>query len=236
MSLVDTTTFKTSKLTVIVLDALGISTWKNSKDITPTLNKLKTINNTVIRSVMKSITPVNFATMLTGTSPEIHGITDREMTLRHETIFHVMREKGYRSATAARAKSSLGILISPHSDMPGLAQSNLDSQVVEIAISRLREGYNLVWIQLLDVDDAGHSYGPYSKESRDAVSRVDGYLKVIIRAAIEYGYSIFVLADHGQHNSDDKKYLGTHGTNMKEDIEFPFLWANTNELHDIFMG
>ena len=181
---------------------------------------------------MKTITPVNFATMLTGASPEAHGITNREMPLGHETVFHVMRAAGMRSATAARAMSSLGILISPHSDNPGLAGSNLDIDVTDLAVSRLLEGYNLVWAHLLDVDDAGHMHGPLSDESIDAVSGADRNLRVILEAARDNGYSAIVLADHGQHDSGDESHKGTHGSDMPEDVEVPFLWANNSELKD----
>jgi predicted AlkP superfamily pyrophosphatase or phosphodiesterase len=215
------------------MDALGMSTWKKGRELTPTLNKLEAVHGTVIHSVMKSITPVNFATMLTGASPENHGITDRKMSLVNETIFDVMREAGMISATAARAISSLGILISPHSDKPGIANSNLDADVTQIAVSRIMDGYNLVWVQFLDVDDAGHTYGPLSDEGMEAVARVDGNLRIVLEAARDNGYSVIVLADHGQHDSGDESHKGTHGTDMPEDIEVPFLWANNAELHDI---
>lgn len=223
----------TDKLAVIVLDALGMSTWKKGRSLTPTLNRLEAVHGTVIHSVMKSVTPVNFATMLTGASPNTHGIMDREMPLRHETVFDVMREAGMRSATAARAKSSLGILISPHSDKPGIAGSNLDTEVTNIAVSRLRDGYNLVWVQLLDVDDAGHTYGPLSGEGMEALTGVDGNLRIILEAARDNDYSVIVLADHGQHTRENS-HQGTHGTDKPEDIEVPFLWANNTELQDIF--
>jgi len=223
----------TDKLAVIVIDAFGMSTWKKGRSLTPTINRLESVHGTVIHSVMKSVTPVNFATMLTGVSPKTHGITDRAMSLKHETTFDVMRAAGMRSATAARALSSLGILISPHSDKPGISKSNLDTEVTEIAVSRLRDGYNLLWVQLLDVDDAGHKFGPLSEEGMEAVARADGYLKTILEAAEENGYSVIVLADHGQHDSDDEAHKGTHGTDIPEDIEVPFLWANNTELRGI---
>jgi hypothetical protein len=101
-------TLKTiKKLAVIVIDALGISTWSKTKKQTPTLNQIEKNHSTIIKSVMKSITLVNFATMLTGASPEKHKVKDRTMTLKKETIFDVMREHGMSSATAARAQSSL---------------------------------------------------------------------------------------------------------------------------------
>ena len=226
-------TMNSKKLAVIVIDALGMSTWNKARELTPTLNTLETVHFTVIHSVMKTITPVNFATMLTGASPGTHGITNREMPLGHETVFHVMREAGMRSATAARALSSLGILISPHSDKPGLAESNMDSEVTELAVSRLLEGFNLVWVHLLDVDDAGHEYGPLSAEGMDAAARAEGNLRVMLEAARDNGYSVIVLADHGQHDSGEDRLKGTHGTDMPEDVEVPFLWANNSELKEI---
>jgi predicted AlkP superfamily pyrophosphatase or phosphodiesterase len=117
--------------------------------------------------------------MLTWASPIVHGITDREMPLINETIFDVMREEDMVSATAARALSSLGILISPHADLPGLAESNLDNEVTKIAVSKLIEGVNLLWVQFLDIDYAGHTCGPYSKESMEAASQVDENLRII---------------------------------------------------------
>ena len=218
------------KLLVVVIDAFGVATWRKGREKVPTVNLVESIHGTVIHSVMKSITPVNFATMLTGASPDTHGITDREMSLRHETVFDVMRDKGLRSATAARGMSSLGILISPHADRPGIAESNLDIDVTDMAVERLMEGFNLVWVQLLDVDDAGHAFGPYSDESMEALVRADENLKRILVTAKENNYSVVVLADHGQHVSDSDPSKGTHGTNMPEDIEVPFLWANNDEL------
>ena len=211
------------KLAVIVIDALGMSTWNKARELTPTMNALETAHFTVIHSVMKTITPVNFATMLTGASPGTHGITSREMPLSHETVFHVMRDAGMRSATAARALSSLGILISPHSDKPGLAESNMDSEVTELAVSRILEGYNLVCVHLLDVDDAGHEYGPLSDDSMDAAARADGNLRIILKSVRDNDYSVIVLADHGQHDSGEDRLKGTHGTDMPEDVEVPFL-------------
>jgi len=223
---------QTERLAVVVIDAFGVSTWRKVMAKTPAFNKLRDLHGTVIRSVMPSITPVNFATMLTGASPMVHGIRDREQPLMHETIFDVLRETGKLSATAARAKSSLGILISPHADRPGVAASNLDTEVTEIACRMIDEDVNLLWVQLLDVDDAGHAHGPHSLESEEASGRADANLRVILDAARVKGYSIMVLADHGQHPSSDGHYKGVHGTDMSEDLNVPFLWANNTELID----
>jgi predicted AlkP superfamily pyrophosphatase or phosphodiesterase len=224
----------TDRLLVLVIDAFGLSTWRAVKERTPCFNSLHAVHGDTIDSVMPTITPVNFATMLTGASPASHGITNREQPLTLETIFHVLRGEGMSSATAAKAVSSLGILISPHADRPGIAASNTDDEVTSIAIESLKGGSNLVWVQLLDVDDAGHAHGPLSAEGHEAASRADSNLRKILGAAHREGYSAVVLADHGQHTvMKDGAIRGTHRTDTPEDVEVPLAWANNGELGGI---
>jgi predicted AlkP superfamily pyrophosphatase or phosphodiesterase len=220
------------RLAVVVIDAFGSSTWAAARQETPTFNALANRHLLHLRSVMPSITPVNFATMLTGAGPEAHSIRDRTEDLALETIFEVLRECGKVSATAARAVSSLGILISPHADRPGIAASNLDEEVKAIALGHLRSGVDLLWVQLLDVDNTGHAHGPLSPRSVDACHRDDGHLREIAGAAYEEGYGLIVLADHGQHTveAEDGVRQGTHGTDMPEDVYVPLVWSRGDEL------
>jgi predicted AlkP superfamily pyrophosphatase or phosphodiesterase len=219
---------------VVVIDAFGVSTWKAAKKVTGFFNNTAQHHLTKIHSVMPSITPVNFATMLTGASPEIHGIRARTQSLNHETIFHVLKEKNKKSATAARALSSLGILISPHADFSRIAKSNKDEEVTQLVLNLIEYKPDLIWVQLLDVDDYGHSHGPLSTESIEACARADDHLKTIAVAASMNGYGLIALADHGQHSVvEDGVIKGTHGTNMAEDLLVPLVWADNNVLMEI---
>jgi len=220
------------RLAVVVIDAFGASTWSATRLETPTFNALARRHMLHLKSVMPTITPVNFATMLTGASPEFHGIRARTEELKLETVFDVMREEGRSSATAARALSSLGILISPFADKPGIAESNLDDEVCSIAVDRLRKGVDLLWVQLLDVDDAGHMYGPLSPQGVAAAGRDDGHLRRIAAEAYRGGYGLMVLADHGQHTMvrDDGSQGGWHGTKAEEDVYVPFIWCKKEEI------
>lgn len=222
------------RLAVVVIDAFGVSTWTAARKETPTFNMLAN-RHLHMRSVMPTITPVNFATMLTGASPDAHKIRVRTERLRLETIFDVLRENGMTSATAARALSSLGILISPFADRTGLAESNADEEVCALAIQALREGVNLLWVQLLDVDDNGHRYGPLSTEGIAAAHTADNHLREIATAASNVGFGLIVLADHGQHTieRDDGSEGGTHGTDVDEDIYVPFVWGTALELKEV---
>jgi predicted AlkP superfamily pyrophosphatase or phosphodiesterase len=224
------------RLAVVVIDTLGVSTWINARTETPTLNALANRRLLHLRSVMPTITPVNFATMLTGASPIIHTIRDRTEELKLETIFDALREKGGSSATAARVRSSLGILISPHADEPGIAESNTDDEVAALALEALGRGVDLLWVQLLDVDDAGHAYGPQSSRSVAAVKGADSHLREFVLTAKEVGYDLIVLADHGQHTAvdDNGKKYGTHGTEMNDDVYVPLVWATPEDIGRAF--
>jgi predicted AlkP superfamily pyrophosphatase or phosphodiesterase len=220
------------RLAVVVIDAFGVSTWTAARLETPTFNALANRHLLHLRSVMPTITPVNFATMLTGASPEAHMIRDRTEELRLETVFDVLRENGATSATAARALSSLGILISPFADHPGIAESNTDDEVTTLALEALGKGVALLWVQLLDVDDEGHAHGPHSIRGIAAAKRADDHLREIAVRAQEEDYGIIVLADHGQHTilKEDGSESGTHGTYSDEDVYVPLVWGTSDGL------
>ena len=219
------------RLAVVVIDAFGVSTWTAAKMEVPTFNSLANRHLIHLRSVMPTITPVNFATMLTGTHPDTHRIRNRTEKLTLETVFDVLREQGKVSATAARAVSSLGILISPFADRPGLAESNTDKEVCTLAIEAMDELVDLLWVQFLDIDDAGHQHGPLSSESVAAANRDDRHLRKIAEITSRKRYSLIVLADHGQHTivRDDGSIGGTHGTDLDDDIYVPFVWCTNKE-------
>lgn len=222
------------RLAVVVIDAFGMSTWDAARMEVPTFNVLANRHLIYLRSVMPTITPVNFATMLTGAHPETHRIMARTDKLMLDTVFDTLREHGRVSATAARADSSLGILISPHTDQPNLAQSNTDEEVCALAVEALGERADLLFVQFLDVDDAGHQHGPLSNESVAAAHRDDGYLRKIAEKASGEGYGLMVLADHGQHTVTrlDGGISGTHSTDLDDDIYVPLVWCTMRELKD----
>ena len=224
-----------TRLIVVVIDAFGVSTWTAAGKLVKTFNSLARIHLVHVKSVMPTITPVNFATMVTGAHPNVHGIRDRREKINVETIFDILREADRVSAAAARAESSLGILISPHVDRQYIAGSNIDEEVCSLALEALEGMPDLLWVQLLDVDDAGHQHGPFSAESSAAAERDDRYLRKIVRAAKRNGYSIMVLADHGQHSVShvDGRVSATHGTNSDDDAYVGFVWCTQRELQSL---
>ncbi|UCD44091.1 MAG: alkaline phosphatase family protein [Candidatus Bathyarchaeota archaeon] len=220
------------RLAVVVIDAFGASTWAQVRIETPTFNAFANRHLLHLSAVMPTVTPVNFATMLTGAAPDVHLIRSREDELTLETIFDVLRTRGKSSATAARALSTLGILLSPFADHSGIAESNGDHEVSSIAVEAMKGRPDLLWVQLLDVDDAGHKHGPVSSQGIEAAKRADLHLREMAVEAFWQGYAIMVLADHGQHtvNGFDGSVTGTHGTIVDEDVYVPLVWCRPEEL------
>ena len=86
------------RVAVLAPDALGEYAWSLWGEEMPFLRSLHARRSILLRSVLPSITPVNFAAMVTGTDLEGHGIRSREMNFACETLFDVVRRAGGTSA------------------------------------------------------------------------------------------------------------------------------------------
>jgi len=226
------------RLAVVVIDAFGLATWDYVRDHCPTVNALAADSRLIIRSVLPAITPVNFATMVTGASPRSHAIRARTDRLELETLFDVLRSEGRSTAAVGRALSTVGILLAPFAEFRGVAGSNEDREVLDLGLGILREnepGYLL--LQFLAVDSASHRYGPFSPDNAQAVAETDARLRVLIGQLGAQDYGLLLLADHGQHTAspDEQRpgHVGTHDGTVEEDMQVPLIWANSAELRGI---
>jgi len=220
------------RVAVIVLDAFGVATWRRYEDLTPNFNLLAHEHLLHVRSVLPSKTPVNFATIATGAPSDVHTIRDRAESLNIETIFHVLSEASMKSAAAARALSSVGILLSKFADYKCVAESNTDEELVQLGIKAICEASpEYVLMQMLDVDDIGHKFGLESDEIKEAMAAVDKHLGDLLPHLAEQGYCIMVLADHGAHQASGK---ATHDGSLEDDVIVPLAWRGNEYLREIY--
>lgn len=82
-----------ARVAVLALDAFGLFAWNLWKGEMPYLRSLHARHSMILRSVMPSITPVNFATMVTGTDQAGHGVMARTDPFACETLFETVRPK-----------------------------------------------------------------------------------------------------------------------------------------------
>ena len=226
------------RLAMVVIDAFGIVTWDYARDRCPTVNALAADHWLTIHSVLPAITPVNFATMVTGASPQAHGIHARTDRLELETLFDVLRAEGRPTAAVGRALSTVGILLTPLADLRGVAESNEDVEVLDLGLKILREDApDYLLLQFLDVDSASHRHGPFSPGNAQAVAETDARLRALVGQLAAQEYGLLLLADHGQHTAPSEEqrpgHIGTHDGTVEEDVWVPLIWAAPADLSQV---
>jgi predicted AlkP superfamily pyrophosphatase or phosphodiesterase len=211
---------------IILLDALGISTWHSARERMPSFARLAEGQLLKLRSVLPCSTPVCFASIVTGARPEVHGVRQRTDEMKVESVFQVIRRAGKTSAVVGRRSSSTGLLLARYSDTAFVAVSNTDQEVEEKLLLAIEQEPAFIFIQLLDIDNAGHARGPASEESIGACERTDARMSRILSALSHNGYGAIVMADHGQHTvkEADGAIRGTHDGSTEEDMLVPLTW------------
>jgi arylsulfatase A-like enzyme len=185
------------------------------------------------RTVSPSRTLPSHVSMLTGVSPEVHGITwnddrvRREGTVRVPTVFSVAEAAGLRTA-AFFGKSKFRHLLLPGAprvvSVPRGPEVVLSPVIVQEVVDHLRfHRPNLLFVHLADPDLAGHGAGWMSPSYRWAVRRSDAAVERIRRAAAAaFGddFVILVTSDHGGHRRG-------HGLETEEDVLIPWIaWGS----------
>lgn len=174
-------------------------------------------------TVYPSVTTTSSASLLTGALPEKtkvygHGFRSTELT----TLFDLAVENSL-SVHAVEGSSlpfnlrNTEVTLSGDRDQNGYSDDNVFTNALKVIETALPD---LLYIHFHEIDDMGHSYGPYSNEYRNAMIRVDGYLEGIVKALPE-GTLVVITADHGMHETDDG---GNHGALAANDMIIPIIF------------
>ena len=216
-------------LAVLAPDALGIVAWSLWKDEMPFLKSLHEKNSILLRSIMPSVTPVNFACMLTGAELEVHGMRTREMDFQCETVYDAVRAAGGASAGLGHKGYSGELLLARYADYPGVAERGesmlVTDQIVEV-FDRHRPTFMIA--QYGATDTACHAHGPSSPEVAPVFRECDQALEKAVNYLLARNIGVVVLADHGQHDLPDAPEgakRGKHGTDSDEDCLVPCTWT-----------
>jgi len=232
---------RVQRLAMVVIDAFGLATWDCARVNCPTVNALAAYHWLVLHAVLPPITPVNFATMVTGASPQAHSVRVRTDPLELETLFDVLRAEGRSTAALGRALSTVGILLAPLADMGKVARSNEDEELLYLGLETVRKDEpDYFLLQFLAVDSASHQYGPFSPANAQAVAETDRRLRRLVEQLAAQEYALLLLADHGQHTAPPETqcpgHVGIHDGSAEEDISVPLIWASPSELHEAVRG
>lgn len=216
------------RVVILAPDALGLFAWNLWKHEMPYLSSLHGSRSIVLRSVLPSITPVNFSTMVTGTDQEGHRVGSFKDSFACETLFELLRKTGKKSAGVGLDGYTGCELLGRFADICGDAGKGTDDDIAVTALEIAeRDTPEFVIVQLGVVDDVFHEFGPSSPSVVPMLQRTDARLKVMVDRLKRRGYGVIILSDHGQHDVPDAKpgeHRGTHGTDSDIDCQVPCTW------------
>jgi len=206
------------RLAILAPDALGEFAFGLWRDEMPYLNSLCERKHVTLRSVMPSITPVNFACMVSGMDLDGHGIRAKEMDFQCETLFDLLREVGRTSAGFGQPGYTGSDLLARCSDLGETAALSDDAAVEAVTLRVAEERRpDFIITQLGGTDDHFHKFGPSSPMMVPKLRETDNRLERML--------TVIILADHGQHDTGNPDHPGSHGTDSDQDCLVPCTWA-----------
>lgn len=189
------------------------------------------------RAVMPTTSPPNWASMLMGVPPDLHGIVDkkwdaRAVRLRNHcgtdpgelptNIFRVIRsQRPGADLVALYEWAGIGLLLQ-QSDCRK-QQTYYPKRTAQTAIDEISETAPLLlFIQFVHVDNLGHRFGHGSQKYYEGVELADEMIGRVLTALDEAGIRertvVLVTSDHGGVEKG-------HGGDSPEEILIPWIIA-----------
>ena len=171
------------------------------------------------QTILPSTTLPSHASMLSGYTPSVHGITwddfrpDKGL-IPVPTVFSVARAAGLRTVLVAGKEKFRQL------DVPGTVQrfglcAGNDEEVATRAMAEVQAGFDLMFVHMPETDLTGHAKGWMSPAYLDAVAGADRAIARVV-GVLPAGTTVIITADHGGHE-------WTHGTNMAVDTTIPWI-------------
>ena len=158
---------------------------------------------------MPSKSAPNWASILTGVGPDLHGIHSNQWWwlrwrryLDYPTLFTALRRSGRASTRSAAVHewNHFGKLWDP-ADVDVAHWAKSASETIEYVDEALSGAPALMVVHLLGIDNVGHAKGWQSQEYLDAVSRVDGQVGALLALleakSMRQNTLIIIASDHG---------------------------------------
>lgn len=171
-------------------------------------------------SVMASVTPVCFATIFSGASPEVHGIKKYEKpVLTIETLFDVLAAAGKNVAVLSRNGCSIDKIFRGRD--VDFFSFRTDAAIHKQTRKLLEDSdYDVIVSYYMDYDALSHKNGPYADISVNALETGVQYFETLVADTDKYwkdfDRTVIWASDHGNHIIDETS--GGHGSNIAEDM------------------
>ena len=171
-------------------------------------------------SVMASVTPVCFATIFSGASPEVHGIkTYAKPVLTVETLFDVLAKAGKNVAVISCNECSIDKIFRKRN--VDYFSFRSDEAIFDQTRKLMQESdYDVIVSYFMDYDHFSHKCGPYAEKAVDALENGVRYFETLVADSDKYwkdfDRTLIWAPDHGNHVIDETS--GGHGSNIPEDM------------------
>lgn len=194
---------------------------------TPALDSLKAHGaySPNAQTVSLSITLPSHASMLSGMTPDKHGILWGVPYIgwpgmNGPTLFNVAHDAGLSTAMVF-GKQKMNYLALPNSVDQLFGADVHDTEVKKQTVALIQAGLpNVLFIHFPDVDRVGHAAGWMSPNQLHSITFVDGLIGEIVTALENGDYLnrtlLIITADHGGHDR-------SHGDDSPEDRTIPWL-------------
>lgn len=213
---------------VFLVDGLGADVLSKYADAAPTLARM--VNHGTITTSFPSTTATSLATLTTGEMPGAHGMlgytvqvprsggrvlnslkwderVDPVMWQPVPTLFERASAAGITTThVAAKRYENTGFTraVFRGAQYKG---ANVSADLISETVAALQKSPSFVYLYVNDVDSAGHSDGVGSDKWIAALKSVDDLVKTLMQK-LPNGTRIWLTADHGMINVEEKIFLG----------------------------
>ena len=213
---------------LFLVDGLGADLLSAYAEVAPSLSRM--VLRSTIATSFPSTTATSLATLTTGEMPGVHGMVGYTVQVPRSggrvlnslkwdervdpaiwqpipTLFERGADQGiYTTHVAAKRYENTGFTraVFRGANYKG---ANISSDLVAETVAALQKSPSFVYLYVNDVDSAGHSDGVGSEKWIGALKYVDSLVEELMRK-LPKGTRIWLTADHGMINVDEKVIMG----------------------------
>ena len=171
------------------------------------------------RTVMPSISNVALAAIITGQTPDQTGINARkDRDVGVPDIFKQAQSSGKTCAVIEGNSTLINMGVDQTLNADTNGDGFTDDEVHQSALDAIAQGMDLIYVHYHGLDDAGHTYGPFSQESQNKMLELDAYIGELLQS---FSGTVILISDHGMHEVNLEDELGMHGTFVPLDMIVP---------------
>jgi len=173
-----------------------------------------------LQTVIPSVTPVCFATMYTGTDPDIHGIKAyRKPVVKTDSVYDALIRAGKKPCIVSTGEDSMSKIFLER-DMDYFIVDTPDEANAKAIELIEQDKYDLICVYNANYDSVMHKVSPEGEEAIAALRHNTAAFAMLAEAVRKNWKSHSTLIgfapDHGCHEVDGVS--GGHGLMMPEDM------------------